>query len=259
MHATLIRPSPTIRVVRPRPMAATRLCCFPFAGGGGAAFAAWSGILPEWMEVWTACLPGREGRIGEPMPSSFIELADQMARALEPLAGPALILFGHSMGAVLAYEVVRRLAARGAPEPGYLMVSGHGPPWSPMDDPPSPALPDFEFAQQVHRRFGGIPPGLYAHPELFRRSMAVLRGDIRLLAEHRAGPLPRLSCPVLALGGRGDPVVGPRHLGAWRDATTGPFSVRTFPGGHFYMQPDPWDLMHAMATTLLPMSGGGID
>lgn len=242
-----------IRVFHPRPMALARLCCFPFAGGGASAFAPWVGLLPEWMELWGACLPGREARAAEAMPPTLMELACEMARGLEPVAARPLVLFGHSMGAILAYEVARIMASRGLGEPLALIVSGRGPPWVPQDGPWPDADSDEDFARQVQDRFGGIPAQVFHIPELLSLTVRTLRADVSLVAGHRGVALPRLSCPVLALGGRGDPSVRPMHLGAWREATAGPFSVRTFAGGHFYMRPDPRGLVQTLSAAIVAL------
>lgn len=240
-----------VRVLRARPMARVRLCCFPFAGGGVSAYAGWAGLLPDWIELWAASLPARESRALEPLPSTFGELARGVARALEAVSGPSLVLFGHSMGAVLAYEVARSLVAQGSAEPGTLVVSGRGPPWAHEETAPPPSLSDEEFARLVQNRYGGIPPQLFSMPQLFASAVAVLRADIALVLGHRASPTPRLSCPILALGGRGDVAVRPQDLAAWKEATGGRFSVRMFPGGHFYMQPDARDLVQTLVNVCL--------
>jgi medium-chain acyl-[acyl-carrier-protein] hydrolase len=231
-------------------MARIRLCCFPFAGGGASAFAPWAGALPDWIELWAACLPGREGRTDEPLPSSLGTLARDMAHALEPVAGPTLAFFGHSMGAVLAYEVARSLVASGAREPGCLVLSGRGPPWIHHAPPPPRSLSDEEFAAAVQRRFGGLPDEVFQVPDLLALTVRPLRSDIEMLAAHRALPRPRLSCPVVTCNGRGDSTVTPPMIAAWREATKGPFSIRTFSGGHFYMRPDPAPLVGTLASLL---------
>lgn len=220
-----------------RRAAAVRLVCFPYAGGSAALYGAWADGLPEWVDVAAVALPGRGVRFDEPPASDFAGLVSAVADAIAAAGDQRLVLFGHSLGALLAYEVGRALDQRRA-GPDMLAVSGRQAPGLPSRRIPIAHLPDDAFVAEL-RAIGGTPAEVLASDELVGLLLPMLKADFALAERYVPLPGPRLSCPLVALGGMSDPWVYAEDLRAWSAATTGPFSMRMFPGDHFYLhQPD---------------------
>ncbi len=218
-----------------RPGGRARLLCIPYAGGAASAFRGWSDGLPADVEVCAVQLPGRGGRFREAPASALVELASRMGEGLLPLLDRPFALVGHSMGATLAFELVRELRRRGARAPQLLVVSGSRPPRRPEQDPPFSHLADADFLAEIRRRYDGIPAEVLAEKELLDLLLPVLRADIRMLESYRYAPGPPLHCPIVCLGGAEDHRVSQADLEAWGEETCAPVKVRTFRGGHFFI------------------------
>jgi medium-chain acyl-[acyl-carrier-protein] hydrolase len=179
-------------------------------------------------------------------------IVDALVPALLPHMDRPFAFFGHSMGSVVAYEVARDLVRRGAPTPEHLFVSGRRPPSMVAPDPPMHVLPDREFVAEINRRYGGIPDAILRDPELMALFLPCLRADVTALETHQYQPSEPLHCPVSALGGAHDRLTPYEHLDAWRAETTAAFSVRAFPGDHFYLVQQRDSLLAHIAAALAP-------
>jgi surfactin synthase thioesterase subunit len=227
----------------PRPGAGLRLLCFPPAGAGASTFRAWGGLLPQ-VEVLAVQYPGRQDRFAEPCPERMPALADAIAAAVAAdLPGP-VAFFGHSMGAVVAYEVARRLAAVGVPEPRHLVVSAHPAPTRERSS--RPAADTDEAVLDYLRMLGGANAALLDDPDLRELTMPMVRADLRLIGAYRYAPGPPLACPVTAVVGAADSTCGAVDVVDWAARTTGPFDLAVLPGGHFYLE-SPGPLMALLA------------
>jgi medium-chain acyl-[acyl-carrier-protein] hydrolase len=223
--------------VRPQPKrhGALRLFCFAHAGGSASAFHHWGARLAE-VDVWAVQLPGREGRMAEPLLTDFETLQHRLLDALAPWLDRPFAFFGHSMGAIVAYEMARRLRHLGLPSPGWLYLSGRHAPTLPNPDPPLHPLSDAEFIAELKRRFQGLPAAILAEPDLLALFLPILRADLRMLERHVFSPGNVLHLPLIACGGQQDPQTSVAALEAWSNLTTSEdFGVRRFPGGHFYL------------------------
>jgi len=258
-RATLVFPmnssTPWLQCFTPRPDARARLICFPHAGVGAAVYRPWSAGLPAALEVVAVQLPGRANRLDEAPVASLDALVQALLPQLLPELDRPFAFFGHSMGAVLASEVARALQAAGLPQPRQLVVSGRRPPHWPSQEAPLHRLPDARFVDEIQRRYGGgIPPELLAHADVMALLLPSLRADIAALETHAPAPgRPPLACALAAFGGSDDPVAPRAHLEGWRGETSGPFRVRVFPGGHFYLNERRDALLADLSVTLAPL------
>lgn len=214
--------------------AKVRLVCFPYAGGGPGAFRGWPDLTLPTVEVWAAQPPGREARLGEPPHRSLAPVVEGLLAAFTPLLDRPYALFGHSMGALLAFELARGLRAAGAPLPICLFVSGAGAPHLPLRREAIHDKDEAGFAEGL-RRMNGVPAGVMDDPALWGLFAPTLRADMTLCETYTMAPGEPLDCPVSALGGLEDPDVLREDLDAWREHTRGPFQVRMLPGDHFFV------------------------
>ncbi len=217
----------------PRP--GVRLVCLPYAGGGSAVYHRWRPAMPAGARLLPVCLAGREQRIGEPLPDDLPAVAGQVADEIAPQLDRPLVVLGHSMGALLAYELAHELRRRGARSPELLVVAASAAPDSPPPAEPLHELPDDQFVAQMQQRYDGIPPAVSDNPELLALLLPILRADVRLVETYRCDQRPPLDMEILALGGADDPAASAAKLAGWRRHTTGKFSARLLPGGHFFL------------------------
>lgn len=230
------------------------LLCLPYAGARGSVFQPWGRGLPSPVELYAADLPGRDRLIRHPPITAMAELVGELATAVTPLLGCQFGVFGHSMGALVAFELLRELRRRGGPQPGVLFVSGHAAPHSDDRRPPLHQLPEPEFLEQL-RTLCGIPDEVFANAELLELFSPVLRADFRLCETYEFYHEEQLECRIVALGGRDDAEVRPRDLEAWRDQTTGTFRLEQFQGGHFFIHSDERSVLRLVRDELEAMVG----
>ncbi|WP_103063712.1 thioesterase II family protein [Actinomyces qiguomingii] len=208
------------------------LVLFPPAGSGPSIFRSFS-AEDLGCRIHVASFPGRGRRFSEPPVTAWEELVEALVDGLSAVAGGAVALFGHSMGAVVAFEVARRMPV----QPLALFVAGAGAPtpagsarrrmWS--------TLTDAEFIKEL-RGIGGIPDEVAMNAELMEFMMPVLRADFELVDSYRYIGGPMLSCPIFVLGGQDDPTVLPEGLAGWAAHSSGRTEVSVLPGGHFFVQ-----------------------
>ncbi|MGW6980355.1 thioesterase II family protein [Streptomyces sp. NPDC054932] len=248
MPDRLIAETPFVRRAR-RANRRIRLFCFPHAGAGASAFAAWPALFPPEVEIVAVQLPGREDRVGEPHPASVDAAVRTVAVALRPYLQGPYAFFGHSGGALLAFELARALRKRGT-RPGHLFLSGQPAPGTDLAGPPLHGLSDEDFGAAL-RDLDGTSDGVFTDPELMKLLLPTLRADFTLWENHRHRPGEPLDVPITALGGDTDPRAPVSGLHAWEEQTTGPFSVEVFPGGHFYLNDSEAELTSMLGSTLL--------
>jgi surfactin synthase thioesterase subunit len=229
-----------------RPEAAVRLYCFPHSGGSLGEYLRWSDGLPG-LELWGVNLPGRGRRMSEEPYRRMDELVGAMADAVS--FQPPFALFGHSLGAVVAFELARTLRDRGGPEPRALILSSYQAPHLPRTDPDVHGLPDEQLLPIVERQYGEVSTALRDDPEFLRFTLGYHRADFEMIETYRYVEGRPLSVPLIVTGGTEDYPV--EALEAWRRHTTGPFSVRRFPGDHFYLRGQREELLRLIASTLM--------
>jgi medium-chain acyl-[acyl-carrier-protein] hydrolase len=223
-----------IRRLTPADPVMVRLYCFPFAGGSASVYHPWSERPPPGMELAAIELPGRHERLNEPRFTDMRQLVPFIAQAVaQDTAAPRYVFFGHSMGAVLAFETIRELRRSGAALPEILAVSGRSAPHLPSEAPRLHLLPDDEFISKV-TEIGGIHPELIAHQEFMKFILPMLRDDFAMAETYEYTPGPQLNCPVIGFSGADDPLATLPGICAWNELTTGGMTVREYPGRHFF-------------------------
>jgi medium-chain acyl-[acyl-carrier-protein] hydrolase len=160
---------PWISIPRPNPQARLRLFCFPYAGGGAAPYYPWAKSLSPFIELYAVRLPGRESRLREAPHIRLASLVDSLASALAPYFDRPFAFFGHSMGALIAFELTRMLHREQDIQPLHLFASAHRAPHLPDREPPLYQLPDAEFVEEIRERYNGIPPSILENADLIRR------------------------------------------------------------------------------------------
>lgn len=211
-----------------------RLFCFPHAGGGAGFFGPWREELAPDVAVCPVVLPGREARLRERPYTRIGQLIDPLFGAIEQHADRPFAIFGHSMGAIVGYEIARRFSAAGRP-PLRLFVSGRRAPQLPPRRAPLTDLPDDQFIAAIGR-FDGTPAEVLREHELLRVFLPGLRADFALNDCYAPLPGGLLSCPVSASAGAQDPETTKQEIAAWQEVTTGEFRLRLYDGGHFYLK-----------------------
>lgn len=219
---------------RPRPHAGLRLLCLPYAGAGAAMFRAWPEILSKDIEVCPVRLPGRENRLTEPPCTRLAPLVSRLAQALVPLLDLPYVIFGHSMGALIGFELARELRQRFATSPAHLILSGRPAPRLPPRERPIHELPDDAFVDELCL-YGGMPHEVLENPELMELLLPTLRADFAIVETYEYSPQEPLDCPLTVFGGTDDPKVPAENLHGWRQETDGEFSLRLFEGGHQFL------------------------
>nr|WDA66322.1 alpha/beta fold hydrolase [Lysobacter sp.] len=219
-----------------RPPSAGRLSlyCFPYAGGNPVAFLPWQDRLPAWIRVRAVQLPGRAQRLAEAPMHEWPPLIQALADAVAAERAPAFAFFGHSLGALMAFETARACTERGLPLPERLIVSGCAAPSLREPEIGLHQLPEPALIARL-RQYQGTPDAVLANAELMRVLLPTIRADLRLSEDYVRAPSPSWRLPIDALYGRGDELVGERMSG-WSEETQGDTSMHGFDGGHFFLE-----------------------
>lgn len=199
-------------------------------------FNSWVHALPEDIELHLIHIPGRDKRIREPLQVNLFPLIQSLAEALESLLDKPYAFFGHSMGALLSFEVARRLRKRHARPPVHLFLSSRWPPQ--LTDPNAHVyqLSGEDFLEATESLYGSMPAIIRQDPDILQLFLSIMRADLTMLGTYRYNHEAPLDCPITVFGGLQDPSITRDALEAWREQTTASFNVRMFPGDHFFIQ-----------------------
>lgn len=234
-----------IRRYHPRPDAAARLVCLPHAGGSATFYHPVSASMPPSVDVLAVQYPGRQDRRNEPCVESIRELADQVTAVLLPWADRPLVLFGHSMGATLGFEVARRLERDHGIVPRALFASARRAPSCPRHE--TVHLRDDDGLVEEMRQLSGTDASILDDEELIRMALPAIRADYRAAETYTYEPGPDLACPIVSLVGDDDPKVTVDEARAWSRHTDTVSEFHVFPGGHFYLTAHAQDVLGLLA------------
>jgi len=234
---------------KPNPRAKLSLFCFPYAGGNALIYRNWHAALPPTVEVLPVQLPGRGGRMGESPATDIFALAAEIASAFAPELDRPFAFFGHSLGAMLSFELSRRLREERGKEPVHLFVSGRRAPHISEALPITYNLPEDEFVVEL-KRLNGTPTEVLENPELMQLMIPLLRADFQICETYQFRQDAPLSCPISAFGGLADEHVPREFIEGWRQHTSGPFKLSMLPGDHFFLRSSEPMLMQLMAQHL---------
>lgn len=228
------RPDPRwVRQFRPADVDACRLVCFPHAGGSASYYYPLSKLLAPVVDVLAVQYPGRQDRFAEPCMDNVPDLAEAVYGSIRELTGRPFAFFGHSMGAVVAFEVARRLEQRTGRSPCLLIVSGYpAPSRLPFG---SVHLRDDPGIVRELRGLGGMDAAWLEDADMLATVLPAVRGDYRAIETYTWVPGPALNCPITTLSGDADPHTTTETASAWREHTAAEFGHRVFPGGHFFI------------------------
>jgi medium-chain acyl-[acyl-carrier-protein] hydrolase len=234
MGISTLKPNPWLMRLNPNPQARLRLFCLPYSGAGASIFTHWAKVLSPAIEVCAVQLPGRESRLAEPPFTSLEALVAALAPVLQPYCDRPFAFFGHSMGALISFDLARLLRREYGLLPVLLGVSGHRAAQLPDRHPPAHVLPDPELIAEL-RRLNGTPREVLDHLELLQLILPILRADFAVCETYAYTDDRPLECPIAAFGGLQDNDVGREEIEAWCEQTSSAFSLRMLPGDHFFL------------------------
>ena len=228
------RNNPWLILGKPKRKTRLHLFCFPYAGGGASVFRQWQANMPESIQICPVQLPGRENRITEPPFTRLSLLVDAMVKNLDSYFDLPFAFFGHSIGAKIAFELVRELRRKKGVQPVHLFVSGSRPPHIP-EPRPLHMLPEHEFVKEF-RRFSGTPEAVMQSRDLMEMYLPILRADFSIDETYVYYEDNPLDCPISAFGGSEDNETNREELDAWRQHTLSSFTLQMFQGNHFFIK-----------------------
>lgn len=246
---------------QPVPAARLRLFCLPHSGGGAAAYRPWAHELRQLVsgvELIAIQLPGRGNRLEEPPFTSIDELAPVLVRSVEPWLDRPHAWFGHSLGALVAFEACRAMRRLALAEPVRLLVSGSPAPH--RAELGRPSVRDAPAADLIAwlRGLGGTPQEVLDDAALLPALLPMLRADLTMVETYQCRPEPPLDCPISVFGGADDPSATVAELHAWRRHSTDCCAVRVLPGGHFFLHEAREHVLSAIAADLLNSLSGSM-
>jgi acyl transferase domain-containing protein/surfactin synthase thioesterase subunit len=234
---------------QPRSEAKLRLFCLPYAGAGASIFRSWAEALPPEIEVCALQLPGREDRLGETPFTRFSPLVQALVPILQPYLDIPFTFFGHSMGALVGFELVRELRRQGCASPDHLLVSALRAPQLPDLNLPIHRLPEPQFIEAL-QQLKGTPEGILQNADLMQLLSPTIRADLAIAENYIYSVQDPLPCPITAFGGQADSMVRLEELAGWKAQTLNSFRLQMFPGDHFFLHRDRAGLLEAISAEL---------
>src|SRR3990167_1418127 len=213
---------------------AVRLICFPYAGSGPSVFRSWVKLVPHDCDLLAVSLPGREKRLNEPYCESVNDVLSDLSGIEELVFDLPFMVFGHSMGALIAFEFVRKLQSEKLSLPKLFVASGCVAPQEIHKRRKISSLCDAEFLKQL-RSYQGTPESIFKDQELLKIFTPRLRADMKILDDYMFISGKKINCPILGMYGDDDQYVPDHLFSSWKELTQEAFFAREFSGGHFYI------------------------
>jgi medium-chain acyl-[acyl-carrier-protein] hydrolase len=227
-----------------------RMFCFPYAGGSAQIFQTWQRYLSPEIDVCLVHLPGRGMRINEKAFTRISALVAAIAdQIIDEIMDP-FVLYGHSMGALISFELSREIFRRSGRTPLHLFLSGHRAPQWPRSRKQTFHLPDKEFIAKL-KDLNGTPIELFDHPEMKAMFLPALRADFEMVETYEFSPGQPLSCPMTVYGGLQDSHVPLESLHAWGVHSTAGCKARMLKGDHFFIRSSEKEFVNILRSDVL--------
>ncbi|MCP3797608.1 thioesterase II family protein [Paenibacillus sp. CH40] len=239
-----------------QPTAKLQLFCFPYAGGGAYIFNSWKSRFAPDITVLPIQLPGRESRSTEAPMDTLQDIVQSLVPAMAPYMHKPFAFFGHSMGALIAFETARQLYSKTGKLPVHIIISGKSAPHLPYSKKRLHDLADDSFTEEL-RLMQGTPEEVLQNAELMQIIMPRLRADFKVCETYVYQPGNPLVCPMTVLGGMKDFEVSTDSLHAWQQHTTSPMDVQMFEGNHFFIHEQEQEVLSAVENILSTSSPMG--
>ena len=244
-------PNPWLFIPKPQPTATLRLICFPYAGGSAQIFYPWINLLPDWVELVAVQLPGRSTRMSEPALMDTAAIMQALLPQISPILNQPYVLFGHSLGATLAFEMMRYCRLHHLRQPALFMPAGRRAPHITDLSPPTWQLPDAQFIEKL-RVLNGTPQSVLEHEELMQLVLPVLQADLAVAEQHQYQPQSKLTVPFYVLGGEQDEANHTEQaMQAWQQHTSADFKSALLSGDHFFIHSQEKQLLDLVNAALL--------
>jgi medium-chain acyl-[acyl-carrier-protein] hydrolase len=229
-------PSPWIVIPKRRTSPCVRVFCLPYAGGSPTVFRTWPDAFGPEVELAFVQYPGRGVRFKEPLVTRIKAAVEMLNAAIQPYLDCPFVILGHSLGALIGFELVRELRRCEQPLPRHFIACARPAPQLPPKLTTTHTLSEEPFVKEVQFRYGGIPQAILADAEMRQLFLPILRADLEMLETYSYLPEPPLPCDISVYGGIQDRAVSPQQLGDWAKQTTGKFEQQMLPGDHFFVQ-----------------------
>lgn len=227
------------------------LICFPYAGGGASVYSGWHTLKQVGISVWALSLPGRGHRYHEKPVTALAPLLEQLIPEVFRIsANKSVSFFGHSMGALIAYELACLLEQRKLLEISRLFLSGRSPVSQQDDEPAYHLLSNAELMSKLID-LGGIPKEIKEHPEILQLMLPTLRADFELIETWQSRSSSTSECPIIALAGSDDFRASVEKMEHWNSHTRSSFKLHEFDGGHFFLSDYQSDIIQLVRNALL--------
>lgn len=231
-------------------MAELRLFCFPYAGGGASIFHSWADQLPSNIETTGIQMPGLESRIMEPPIETISVAVEMLLPEIYSRKDKPFVLFGHSLGAFISFELTRKLRERYGLQPLHMFVAGIRAPQILNRNSPIYDLPEVEFLKELQLRYNGLPKEILENPDILQLVLPGLRASLKMYECYKYTEGDPLDCAITAFGGSEDKAASREDLEAWRHQTNRSFSLQMIPGSHFFINSEQVYFLLALSSEL---------